>query len=55
MPGGVHVGYEPLQIVMKMTRCNGQPVAKVSDARGKTMCNDDKYLAYLKQVFQIEG
>jgi nicotinate phosphoribosyltransferase len=49
------VGYDPLQIVMKMTRCNGQPVAKVSDARGKTMCNDEKYLAYLKQVFHIDG
>ncbi len=48
------VGYEPLQIVMKMTTCNGQPVAKVSDARGKTMCNDEKYLAYLKQVFEIK-
>ena len=26
------LGHEPLQIVMKMVRCNGQPVAKVSDA-----------------------
>ena len=25
------LGYEPLQIVIKMTRCNGQPVAKISD------------------------
>src|SRR4029079_16312061 len=24
-------GYEPLAIVIKMTRCNGQPVAKISD------------------------
>jgi nicotinate phosphoribosyltransferase len=48
------LGMEPLQIVMKLTSCNGQPVAKVSDARGKTMCNDLKYLAYLKQVFQMK-
>lgn len=47
------LGHEPLQIVMKMVRCNGQPVAKVSDAPGKTMCDDPAYLAYLRQVFQL--
>ena len=47
------LGYEPLQIVIKMTRCNGQPVAKLSDAPGKGMCDDEKYLAYLRQVFEI--
>ena len=47
----VHV---PLQIVIKMTRCNGQPVAKLSDAPGKGMCDDQNYLAYLRQVFEIE-
>jgi len=49
------LGYEPLQIVIKMTRCNGQPVAKLSDTPGKGMCDDEKYLAYLKQVFQIDN
>ena len=48
------LGYDPLQIVIKMTRCNGQPVAKLSDTPGKGMCDDPKYLAYLKQVFAIE-
>lgn len=47
------LGYEPLQIVIKMTRCNGQPVAKLSDTAGKGMCDDEKYLAYLRQVFEI--
>jgi nicotinate phosphoribosyltransferase len=47
------LGYEPLQIVIKMVRCNGQPVAKVSDTPGKTMCDDVGYLTYLKQVFEI--
>lgn len=47
------LGHEPLQIVMKMVRCNGQPVAKVSDAPEKTMCDDKAYLAYLRQVFQL--
>jgi len=49
------LGYEPLQIVIKMTRCNGQPVAKLSDTPGKGMCDDEKYLAYLKQVFEIDA
>lgn len=45
----------PLQIVMKMIRCNGQPVAKLSDTPGKGMCEDEKYLAYLRQVFDISA
>jgi nicotinate phosphoribosyltransferase len=40
-----------LNIVMKMVSCNGQPVAKLSDSPGKTMCNDETFLAYLRQVF----
>ena len=47
------LGYVPLQIVIKMTRCNGQPVAKLSDTPSKDMCEDEKYLAYLRQVFDI--
>jgi nicotinate phosphoribosyltransferase len=41
----------PLNIVMKLTECNGQPVAKLSDSPGKTLCNDETFLAYLRQVF----
>lgn len=48
------LGYEPLQIVIKMIRCNGQPVAKLSDTPSKNMCDDEKYLAYLRQVFEIQ-
>ena len=47
------LGYEPLQIVIKMVRCNGQPVAKLSDTPSKNMCEDEKYLAYLRQVFDL--
>lgn len=47
------LGYEPLQIVIKMVRCNGQPVAKLSDTPSKNMCDDDRYMAYLRQVFDI--
>ncbi len=49
------VGFEPLQIVIKMTECNGQPVAKLSDTPGKTMSKDEGYLTYLRQVFGIES
>jgi len=48
------LGYEPLNIVIKMTECNGQPVAKVSDSPGKTISKDAGYLAYLRQVFGLE-
>ncbi|NBS77273.1 MAG: nicotinate phosphoribosyltransferase, partial [Betaproteobacteria bacterium] len=47
------LGYEPLQIVIKMVECNGQPVAKLSDTPSKNMCEDTNYLAYLRQVFDI--
>ena len=49
------IGCEPLQIVIKMVRCNDQPVAKLSDTPSKNMCDDEKYLAYLRQVFEIES
>lgn len=44
-------GIAPLNIVMKLMSCNGQPVAKLSDSPGKTMCTDETFLAYLRQVF----
>ena len=45
------MGLTPLNIVMKLTHANGQPVAKLSDAPGKTLCEDETFLAYLRQVF----
>ncbi|UZG44829.1 nicotinate phosphoribosyltransferase [Caldimonas thermodepolymerans] len=47
------VGLAPLNIVMKLTRANGQPVAKLSDSPGKTLCDDETFLAYLQQVFDV--
>ena len=47
------LGHTPLNIVMKMVRCNGQPVAKLSDSPSKNMCDDERYVAYLRQVFGI--
>ncbi|HIC8324519.1 TPA: nicotinate phosphoribosyltransferase [Acinetobacter baumannii] len=48
------MGQTPLNIVLKLVECNGQSVAKISDSPGKTMTDNDKFLAYLRQVFQIE-
>ena len=42
---------EPIQVVIKMVRCNHQPVAKISDTPEKGMCDDLQYLDYLKRVF----
>ncbi|MDO5057409.1 MAG: nicotinate phosphoribosyltransferase [Lautropia sp.] len=47
------LGYTPLQIVIKMTRCNGQPVAKLSDSPAKIMSTDSEYLTYLRKVFDV--
>ena len=46
------MGVPALNIVMKLTECNGQPVAKLSDTPGKTLCTDETFLAYLRQVFK---
>jgi nicotinate phosphoribosyltransferase len=49
------MGFPALNIVMKLVECNGQPVAKLSDSPGKTMCKDRVYLAYLAKVFGLEN
>jgi nicotinic acid phosphoribosyltransferase len=38
-----------LHIVMKLTHANRQPVAKLSDSPGKLLCDDETFLAYLRQ------
>ena len=48
------MGQTPLNIVLKLVECNGQSVAKISDSPGKTMTDNDTFLAYLRQVFEIQ-
>ena len=47
------LGFEALAIVIKMTQCNGRPVAKLSDSAGKAMSGDAVFLDYLRETFQI--
>lgn len=49
------MGIPTLNIVMKLTQANGQAVAKLSDSPGKTLCQDETFLAYLRQVFQVRS
>ncbi len=48
------MGLEAAQVVSKMVRCNGQPVAKLSDSPGKTVCTDMNFLNYLVDVFKAK-
>lgn len=43
---------DPLNIVMKVTRCNGQDVAKLSDTEGKGMCKNPQYVEYLQKCIK---
>ena len=47
-----NLGSEPLSIVMKLTESNGFPVVKLSDAIGKSMCNDASFVDYVKQQYR---
>ncbi len=40
---------QALNIVIKLQYVNGRPVAKLSDAPGKAMCMDERFLDYLKR------
>lgn len=39
----------PLNIVMKVTKCNGMDVVKISDTDGKGMCKNPEYVEYLQR------
>jgi nicotinate phosphoribosyltransferase len=48
-----NVGIEPANIVIKLIKVNGQPVAKISDSPGKTICEDENYIKQLKETFEV--
>ncbi|MDQ6680644.1 MAG: nicotinate phosphoribosyltransferase [Pseudomonadota bacterium] len=49
------MGLKTLHIVRKLTHANRQPVAKLSDSPGKLLCDDETFLAYLRQVFAVKA
>ena len=49
------MGTKPLNSVIKMVKCNGQDVAKISDSPGKGMCENENYVKYLKSVFGVKS
>jgi nicotinate phosphoribosyltransferase len=51
---GNNWGVQTLNIVIKMVKCNGQPVAKISNSPGKGMCEDEGFVYYLKNVFNVK-
>ncbi|MDO6693791.1 nicotinate phosphoribosyltransferase [Aliiglaciecola sp. 3_MG-2023] len=46
-------GVEPLNMVMKLVKVNGKPVAKISDTAGKNLCDDENFVRYLKDVYNV--
>ncbi|MFA3790027.1 nicotinate phosphoribosyltransferase [Aliiglaciecola sp. SL4] len=46
-------GVEPLNMVMKLVKVNGKPVAKISDTVGKNLCDDENFVRYLKDVYNV--
>lgn len=47
------LGDPQLDIVIKMTRCNGQPVAKLSDNLEKAIYSDEEYFNELCRAFKV--
>lgn len=45
-------GFIAPQIVIKMVKCHGRPVSKISDSAGKGMCEDDEFDHWLRRVIE---
>lgn len=47
------VGVKTIDVVMKMTKCNGKSVAKISESPDKSMDHDPVFMAYLQSNFAV--
>ena len=47
-------GHKAPSIVIKMVRCQGFPVAKISDTPGKSVSASNKYMIFLKEAFGVK-
>ncbi|QCI24647.1 nicotinate phosphoribosyltransferase [Buchnera aphidicola (Muscaphis stroyani)] len=45
---------QPLNIVIKLVKCNGKPVAKISDSPGKTFSLDQDFIKSLRKAFNLD-
>ena len=48
------VNTKALNIVLKLTECNNQSVAKLSDSPGKTISQDLDFIDELKRTFSVK-
>lgn len=46
------LGHPAVNIVIKMVRCDGVPVAKLSDDPGKALCEDPEHLRRVREVYR---
>ncbi len=49
------LGVKPPDIIIKMIKCNGLPVAKLTDSPEKAVCIDPQYLSTLVDMFGQNG
>lgn len=48
------MGHPSLDIVIKMTYANQKPVIKISDSKGKMVCEDPQFIIQVKDIFNIK-
>ena len=45
----------PLSMVMKVVEVNGKPATKLSDSKGKTLCQDEAYNEYVRKTYNYKS
>lgn len=45
----------PLSMVMKVVEVNGKPATKLSDSKGKTLCQDEAHNEYVRKVYNYKS